>query len=668
MKHSDLEQLRNNFVKWIAMLNNSNTRNKAYDDLKRNVNDNKTAKALRVYINSIVSHYSDLYDAKAKELIVILFGYIANVFRSEFRDPLDKEPSVFKTCKRVVMFIKNYPMKEKEYVVHKACSYTLIELFDLCCCEKKEQEVFEIFIGQFIEVVEVGRNLYARDAACVYVNDFIFHLANKQNGNVANVTSIKLITSMIMSANFITIICKKINTYDNEFLYESLYNILRYFPIEEVVSKYIQEIINKIIHVLNQYALDSSSIKKNSAINCVNILGLIGTRPQAREQASLISDAIKPCLNDKDRQLRKSARDAIREYDDIIKEQALNGKGEDYEKLKLSMKNRVKNGIVSDMAQYDSEITEKMKSEIYNKGIGDLLKLSKFIKEHAKMNMDSKKERKSKLNPNETQKYDKKEYMPFEYQYDNSFNKATENQNNTNTYIEYSNNNLPLTESENFYKYIDISSIKKSFANLNKTFSVSQRKITSSIFSLETKLEHLTSLLETHQIAIIKSHNNILDETLVSTSDVKTESINDTNSNCEVPPDNVTDAYLISISLLNKGQIEKSFQNILSQGDDIYLIRLLLLLNKDITKNIPSKIFKEILVRLNKINRSFFIEKIFFNLIEDAKINLQLFTDISTVKALFEGIKELTQYKNKDITNRAKVLIKALRHYKVINN
>ena len=147
--------------------------------------------------------------AKAKELIVILFGYIANVFRSEFRDPLDKEPSVFKTCKRVVMFIKNYPMKEKEYVVHKACSYTLIELFDLCCCEKKEQEVFEIFIGQFIEVVEVGRNLYARDAACVYVNDFIFHLANKQNGNVANVTSIKLITSMIMSANFITIICIK---------------------------------------------------------------------------------------------------------------------------------------------------------------------------------------------------------------------------------------------------------------------------------------------------------------------------------------------------------------------------------------------------------------------------------------------------------------------------
>ena len=125
---------------------------------------------------------------------------------------------------------------------------------------------------------------------------------------------------------------------------------------------------------------------------------------------------------------------------------------------------------------------------------------------------------------------------------------------------------------------------------------------------------------------------------------------------------------MISISLLNKGQIEKSFQNILSQGDDIYLIRLLLLLNKDITKNIPSKIFKEILVRLNKINRSFFIEKIFFNLIEDAKINLQLFTDISTVKALFEGIKELTQYKNKDITNRAKVLIKALRHYKVINN
>lgn len=667
MKHSDLEQLRNNFVKWIAMLNNNNTRNKAYDDLKRNVSDNKTAKALRVYINSIVSHYTDLYDAKAKELIVILFGYIANVYRSEFRDPLDKEPSVFKTCKRVVMFIKNYPMKEKEYVIHKACSYTLIELFDLCCYEKKEQELFEVFVGQFIEVIEVGRNLYARNATCVYVNDFIFHLANKQNGNVTNMMSVKLITLMIMSANYITIICKKINTYDNEFLYESIYNILRYFPIEEIVTKYIQEIINKIIHVLNQYSLDSSSIKKNSVINCVNILGLIGKRPQAREQANLISDAIKPCLSDKDRQLRKSARDAIREYDDIIKEHTLNGKGEDYEKLKLSMKNRVKNGIVSDMAQYDSEISEKMKSEIYNKGIGDLLKLSNFIKKHSKMNIDSKKERKPKLNQKEIQKYDKKECLPFEYQYDNNY-KATENQNNYNNYIEYSNNNLPPTENENFYKYIDISSIKKSFANLNKTFSVSQRKITSSIFSIENKLEHLTSELETHQMAIIKSHNNILDETLVSTSDIKTESINDTNSNCEVPPDDVTDAYLTSISLLNKGQIDKSFQNILSQGDDIYLIRLLLLLNNDMIKNLSGQIFKEILVRLNKINRSFFIENIFFNLLEDAKTNLQLFTDISIIKELFEGIKELTKYKNKDITTKAKEMINALRHYKAINN
>lgn len=644
-------EIRIKIIDNITRLNNNNTRDDAFTVLKNIINDNKNSSTLRVLLNSLMTHFEQMNSSQAKERIILLFGYIANLYRCDFKDPIDKTPSVLKTANRIVIFIRNYCMKDSDYVVHKACSYTLIELFDICGDKKNNDVLYRIFIAPFIEMIFIGNNKYARDASCVYINDFIFYLSTIKDIEFTTM----IIERMLNEANFIVSICKKLNTYDNEFLYESIYNILRYFPMD-CLNESVNDIINKCISVINKYSLTTNNINPNTIVNCVNILKLLSKREQAKGKIDDIVSAIKPCLSDRNRSVRKSAKDAIKVYDDIIKNNFMMDSNDNTkEEFKKSMRERVREGKVDEIEQYDSEIVEKMKKEIYNKGIGDMLKLSKFIKEHSKMNMDTNNKiidhgNIKKINRNVIKKYDLKENMPIEYNYDNAFEQADNCANNQ------AKNEDALN---NIFKYIDISSIKKSFASLDKMHSTTQRVITSKIFSIESRLEKINDTINSNTHYIIKAHNNILDDTVISNEDIKTESSIDTVNNSLSNDQNMYNTYLYSVSLLNQGKIEKAFDNIITNGDDIYLIRLLLL-NKAILTNIPLHLFKHILIRINMVSRSHFIENMMFNVIDEMIRKEVLIFDSLTMNEIAFGLKELMKYKNKNIQQKASIIYNGL--------
>ena len=123
--------------------------------------------------------------------------------------------------------------------------------------------------------------------------------------------------------------------------------------------------------------------------------------------------------------------------------------------------------------------------------------------------------------------------------------------------------------------------------------------------------------------------------------------------------------YLFSVSLLNEGKIEKAFDNIISNGDDIYLIRLLLL-NKDIIANIPLHLFKHILLRINMISLSNFIENMMFNLIDEILRKNIIINDALTWNEISLWLKELMKHKNSNIKQKASIIYKEL--IKRINN
>ena len=643
-------EIRTKIIDNITRLNNNNTRDDAFSVLKTIITDNKSSSALRLLLNSLMTHFEEMRTSQSKERIVLLFGFIANVYRSDFKDPIDKSPSMLKTANRIAIFIRNYPMKESDYVIHKACSYTLIELFDICGDKKNNDALYRIFVAPFVEMLFTGSNKYARDAVCVYINDFIFHLSTIKDVEFTKT----MISRLLNESNFIADICKKLNTYENEFLYESMYNIIRFFPLE-CLNDSIKDIIDKCVSVISKNSVTSNN--PNAVVNCVNILGVLARREQAKGKIDEIVSAIKPCLSDRNRSVRKSAKDAIKVYDEIIKKNFLMNDVVDKEEFKKSMRDRVREGKVDEIEQYDSEIVEKMKKEIYNKGIGDILKLSKFIKEHSKMNMESRigEQNIKKMNKNVIKRYDLTQKMPIEYNYDNTFEQGD-------------NNNAIQREDNlsNVIKYVDIAEIKKSFSVLDKKHAASQRVITSKIFAIESKLEKINDCIHSNRNDIIKAHNNILDDTVVSNEDIKTESSNDTSLNNSLSNDqNMYNTYLFSVSLLNEGKIEKAFDNIISNGDDIYLIRLLLL-NKDIIANIPLHLFKHILLRINMISLSNFIENMMFNLIDEILRKNIIINDALTWIEISLWLKELMKHKNSNIKQKASIIYKEL--IKRINN
>ena len=119
--------LKSNFQKSLAKLNDNATKEVGFNELKNMIVKFNTQDSLRIFI-SLLSIYYNNCTLAAKELQVLLVGYIASVFRENLVDPLDKQPNIMKTIVRMSEIIQIY-LKENSLIVHKACSHSWRELY-----------------------------------------------------------------------------------------------------------------------------------------------------------------------------------------------------------------------------------------------------------------------------------------------------------------------------------------------------------------------------------------------------------------------------------------------------------------------------------------------------------------------------------------------------------
>ena len=127
----------------------------------------------------------------------------------------------------------------------------------------------KIFIEPFIYNIVNHSNTYIKNGCCVYLNDLIFFIKDKSKSSL-------IILDLILNENqFLNdvIIKLNVNQYENEYLYECLYNLIYFFPFEYFENK-IKSIVNKMIQILDK----KNNLKPGTIINCVNILGLIGKK------------------------------------------------------------------------------------------------------------------------------------------------------------------------------------------------------------------------------------------------------------------------------------------------------------------------------------------------------------------------------------------------------
>ena len=151
---------------------------------------------LRIYISSLSFFYKDC-SASAKEIHVLLLGYIASIYKENLIDPLDKNRNIFSTIKRIFEIIKVY-MKENSFGIHKACSHSLLEILDNCMVKDSDSLLIEYFFDPLAEIVISGSNRFAQIAATICINDLIMYFNLNAFKDVLQLISIKLIAIVLV--------------------------------------------------------------------------------------------------------------------------------------------------------------------------------------------------------------------------------------------------------------------------------------------------------------------------------------------------------------------------------------------------------------------------------------------------------------------------------------
>ena len=701
-------KLRKEFIDLLQKLNINETRDGSFNQIKNLIKENASDKSLRIYLNSLMTFNSN--SITAKEKITYLFGFIGNIYKSNLLDPLDNPKSLIKTINRIICYIRNNILKNNFYKIHKVASNSIIEILNKCMDKSDKENLNKIFIEPFILAIINNPNIYIKNGCCVYLNDLILNIKDKTD------FSLSIFDILINQNNYVNDLILKINVnlFENEYLYESLYNLINFFPFKYFKNK-LSSIIKKIIQILNQ----KNNLTVGTLINCFKILNILGKKSIKKKikiNPKPIIQSLIPYLNNKNKDVKNIIRETLNLWDEMEKSDFFDKEEKNNEEKKIFVQNmvdRTKKGKIEQFAQYDSEIVEKMRKDVYNNGIGNLINLSKFIQEHTRIRNENYNYENNfrsnlpKLTEKRLKQFNYNNAMSFENPKTNVFhnlnniiynktnNKKGNNYNNRpNGFnnMDYINNNInnndylnkrgnkdinlnikevekqeinenknlnlsnteideneniieTITENNNTFKKINISEIMNKFNDIKKNLSDYERKINSKGYKVENKIIRVKNLIGKNIFKIQVKHGNILNETQMEKE---------------------LELFPISLKFLNNNDYENAFANIL--GDDIYLIRLLLLSRAHLEDlKVSNELFKKIIFRLNGINKSYFIENIIFSIIQILNPNIIINEPNNIlVNDIINTMNEIKQYKNEKIKNTVTYILTLI--YNLYNN
>ena len=657
MSDDDNLELRKKFIELLQKLTVNDTKDTSYTQLKNIIKENSNDKSLRVYLNSLMTFNTN--SINAKERITILFGYIANIYRTNLLDPLDNPKSLIKTINRIVTHLRNNTFKTNDYIIQKACSYSILELLNLCMDKNDRDNLNKIFVEPFVYNIVNNSNAYVKNACCIYLNDLIFLIKDKSK------SSLIIFDLIINENNFINDVILKINVnqYENEYLYECLYNLINFYEFEFFESK-INAIIKKLLQILDK----KNNLKPGTIINCVNILALLGKKMKKRKKQIDHLVSIIQLLTSYTSHRNKNVRESIKKALKI-----LNNNIENNEEDKSS-------STISDFVEPSFKKPNSKKYNVHN-NINQLSKLTeRRIQKYSIKNFNP--IQTNNYFPNNNNVYDFKEEIKFDENmikptdyYNNKFsnkifnfndeinfegkNLKPVNYNNNNNFINNRNFNVSTTEieesenneikkpNENDYTFqmINTSDIIDKFNNIKTNLYDCEKKINSKLYRVENRLIRATNSIEENLYSIYKHHNNILDETLVDEEE--------------------KEDFITSLNYLNNNDYEQAFENIL--GDDIYLIRLLIISRSHLDDlKVSKELFKKIILRLSKIYKSHFIENILFNTIQYIDHDILTYDNNLLGNDLINTMNEIKQFKDESIQSKANFFTNLI--YNLYNN
>ena len=652
-------ELRKQFINFLEKLSDNNTRDIGNKGLKQLIIDNNNSyQALRIFLNSLMNFNTD--NIKAKEIIILLYGYIGQIYENNLLDPIDNPPSLVHSINRIVSHIRNKHIKSNNYTILKSCSYSILQILDYCMPKNDIINLNKIFIEPFINDINNAFHIYVKNGCCLYINDLVYHLKKAKD------YEIEMLKCILVDNKFISdVILKiKIDFFQNYFLYETVYNMILYFNFEFFRKDSIN-IIYKMIDILENKIL----LKKETKISCLKVLYILIQKysennyniNNKKEILKDVRDSVGNYIDDRIDEVRKVARDTIKLLNEVeFEEKKFDINNVDkikHRKIFETMRNYSKKNKIHKFGEYDNMIVDNLQNDIYDKGVSNLINLSNFLKNHTKKNEIEKFDNnKNYLKSNNIKKFNYYNKRPFfnENNYSDNMNKkehfrknknnknifltddnfiASTNLEDTSKYQSMINDNVQKKENKYINKYnknqckqkfdpsiyysINVNDIYNSINDSKKLFLSFEKNINSKLYENENKLMKIQTSIEKNTNNIIKYHNNILNETIKSNY-TQTEKDKNEIENTLLKTSEFNEEgkeyfriYLKALKLFYKNNFNEAFSLIVD--DDIYLLRLLFLAKNKLDIICPllnKDLYKKMILKINHLCHSHFLIKI----------------------------------------------------------
>ena len=555
--------LENKFQICLTKLNSFETRGIALNDIKTLIALNKNnQKILRHYISSLkINRKSSGISNISKEAQAMIPGIISQEYKYNLYDPLDKPPNLIKTIERMLTQLREgYLLSNLQ--IQNAVADSYIKIFLYSMPKDDITLIFLVFFEPLINMINSGDNLLVQQGSALVIFKLIEFISKNKN----------IFPDKNEERNLLEIITKKyLNNFlkgiplDNHYATDNLYLLMSLVKFDIFYEK-IKDLYNKLINYL-KYKEFNYQLK----ISVLKIFELIADNLLSSDTDKIIGyfqDDILVALNEKisDRihKVQLQAREAFNKWKKI-------------EQIFLNEERQKENYFLDK----DNSINEEELFPIEeNKEININLR-----------NLDNNtKNKKIKNNI----KYMKNKEIKDAEKEDIKINNLNNNKKFINKYNNIDLNNNNRIKNENGLN--EISLLKESLTKI-----ISESVLNSHNY-INNKIKSKLDIME-------KRINNL---------ENKISKLNNNNKKSNITLESqINNIWLECLDLINQNKMNEAYDLILSTKDDIYLLRLMCLTGP-ILNSLNENLAKNVLVRINMINRGKQINDILIKFVEES--------------------------------------------------
>ena len=556
--------LENKFQICLTKLNSFETRDIALNDIKTLLALNKNnQKILRHYISSLkINQKSQNISNIAKEAQAMIYGIISQEYKNNLYDPLDKPPNLIKTIERMLTQLREgYLLSNIQ--IQNAVADSYIKIFTYSMPKDDITLIFLVFFEPLINIINSGDNLLYQQGSALVIFKLIEFISKNKNIFLDKKEEINLLE--IITKKYLNNFLKGIPL-DNHYATDNLFLLMSLVKFD-IFNEKIKDLYNKLINYL-KYKEFNYQLK----ISVLKIFELIADNLLSSDTDKIIGyfqDDILVILNEKtsDRihKVQTKAREALNKWKKI--EQIFLNEERQKENYFLDKDNSINEDELFPIEE-NKEIQTNLRNLDNNTKNKKIINNIKYMKN--KEIKDAEKEDIKINNPNNEKKFVINKYNDIDL---NKINKI-ENENGLN----------------------EISLLKESLTKI-----ISESLIDSHNY-INNKIKLKLDIMD-------KRINNLENKILKINKNKK-------NSNISLESQ-INKIWLECLELINKNKINEAYNLIISTKDDIYLLRLMCLTGPVLNK-LNENLAKNVLIRINMINRGKQISDILIQFVEES--------------------------------------------------